>query len=55
MQKAEALFRANKTNEAATLYSRLAAIPLKAEQIELAKKRAAGEKPIQTNLEFPYH
>ena len=39
MKQAEALFRANKLKEATTWYSRLATIPLKAEQTELAKKR----------------
>jgi hypothetical protein len=49
MRQANALFITNKTNEAALLYSRLAAIPLKAEQIELAKKRAAGEHRADSN------
>lgn len=39
MKQAEALFRANKLKEAATLYARLATIPLKADETELAKKR----------------
>ena len=41
MEKANALFRENKVQEAAALYSRLATIPLKADQVELAKRRAA--------------
>ncbi len=39
MNKADALFRANKITEAATLYSRVATIPLKAAQVELARQR----------------
>ena len=41
MENANAAFSANKRPEAATLYSRLATIPLKAEQVELARKRLA--------------
>ncbi len=41
MEKANALFRANKMQEAAALYSRLATIPLRVDQVELARKRAA--------------
>jgi len=40
MEKANALFREKKVPEAATVYSRLATIPLKVEQVELAKERA---------------
>ena len=39
MEQANVLFRENKMQAAATLYSRLATIPLKVEQVELAKKR----------------
>ena len=39
LDKADALVRANKMREAATLYSRVATIPLKAKQVELAKER----------------
>ena len=49
MEKANALFRANKRPEAATLYSRLATIPLKAEQVELAKKRAGLAKRMDSS------
>ena len=49
MEKAKALFRANKRPEAATLYSRLATIPLKAEQVELAKKRAGLAKRMDSS------
>jgi len=49
VQQADTLFRANKTNEAAFLYSRLVTIPLKAEQIELARKRATGEHEADSN------
>ena len=41
IEKANALFSANKIQEAATLYSRLATIPLSVEQVELAKQRVA--------------
>jgi hypothetical protein len=41
MEKANAWFGANKIQEAATLYSRLATIPLSVEQVELAKQRVA--------------
>lgn len=41
MEQANALFRGNKMQEAATLYSRLATIPLRVEQVELARKRVA--------------
>lgn len=44
MNKADALFRANKISEAAALYSRVATIPLKADQVELAKKRSRRAK-----------
>jgi hypothetical protein len=40
MERAEALFRANKTREAAILYSRVAGLPLSNAEGELAKKRA---------------
>ena len=39
MEKANALFSANKIQEAATLYSRLATIPLRVDQVEMAKQR----------------
>jgi len=39
MAQANALFSGNKMQEAATLYSRLATIPLKVDQVDLAKKR----------------
>src|SRR5437879_1856778 len=39
MKKADTLFRAQKTNEAAVLYSGLATIPLKAREVEFAKGR----------------
>ena len=42
MEGANALYRAGKIQEAAGLYSRLASIPLKAEQVELARKRLPG-------------
>ncbi len=45
MKAANERFRAKKLNEAAILYSRLAAIPLHTGQVELAKKRAGN--PIQ--------
>ena len=41
MKRADALFSANNRAEAARLYSRLATIPLKADQVELARKRMA--------------
>jgi hypothetical protein len=41
MEKANALFRENKVQNAATVYSRLATIPLKADPVELAKQRLA--------------
>ena len=41
MEKANALFRANKLSEAAAMYSRLATIPLKVDQVEVAMKRAS--------------
>ncbi|MEY2427601.1 MAG: hypothetical protein QOJ40_486 [Verrucomicrobiota bacterium] len=44
MNRADALFRANKRKEAAELYSRVATIPVKADQVELAKKRIS-QKP----------
>lgn len=40
MKRADALFRANQEQTAADLYSRLATIPVKAEQVESARKRA---------------
>jgi hypothetical protein len=43
MKEADALFGANKRKEAAGLYLRLATIPLKVEQVELARKRAAWD------------
>ncbi len=39
MEKANALFRVNKIQEAATLYSRLATIPLRVDQVEMARQR----------------
>jgi hypothetical protein len=39
MNRADALFRANKTEEASALYSKVATISLKADQVELARKR----------------
>jgi len=39
MEKADARFRAKELRDAAKLYSRVAAIPLKADQVELAKER----------------
>ena len=48
MKKADALFRASKLKKTAVLYSRLARIPLKADQVELAKKRAAKENPADS-------
>jgi hypothetical protein len=41
VEKANALFRGGKTQEAANLYSRLATMPLKVDQVDLAGKRAA--------------
>jgi hypothetical protein len=41
LERADTLFRAGKIQEAASLYSRLATIPLKIEQVELARERAA--------------
>jgi len=41
MEKANDLFGANKMREAARVYSRLATLPLKVEQVELAGKRLA--------------
>jgi len=46
MNKADALFRANKMKEAATLYSRVATLPLKAAQVELARKRMTQTTPL---------
>ncbi len=45
MKQADAQFRAKKMDEAATLYSRLATIPLNTDPVELARKRAGN--PIQ--------
>ncbi|MBI3848914.1 MAG: hypothetical protein HY298_01290 [Verrucomicrobia bacterium] len=42
MKKADALFQANKSNEAAALYSRMAMIPAKSGQVSLAKNRATN-------------
>ena len=42
MKEADALFSANKMKEAAVMYSRLATIPLKVDQVELARKRMAA-------------
>ncbi len=39
MEKANALFSANKIQEAAALYSRLATIPLRVDQVEMARQR----------------
>ncbi len=41
MKKANTLFRANQMKEAAALYSRLATIPVRNQQVELAKRRSA--------------
>ncbi len=41
LQQADALYRAKQTKEARALYERLATLPLKAEPVERAKKRAA--------------
>jgi len=40
MQKADRLYRANEIQEAKPLYARLAAVPVKAEQVRLAAQRA---------------
>jgi hypothetical protein len=40
LKRANALFRANKQQEAAALYGRLATISLNADEVELAKRRA---------------
>ena len=40
MKKANTLFRANQMKEAAALYSRLATIPVRNQQVELAKRRS---------------
>ncbi|PYI87701.1 MAG: hypothetical protein DME26_05335, partial [Verrucomicrobia bacterium] len=39
MEKANAFFSANKIQEAATFYSRLATIPLRVDQVEMARQR----------------
>src|SRR5438552_3575991 len=39
MEKANGLFSANKIQEAAALYSRLATIPLRVDQVEMARQR----------------
>ena len=49
MKKADALFRANQLKEAATLYSKLATMSLKSDQVEVAKKRAAEAARTQSN------
>jgi len=41
MKKANTLFRANQVKAAAALYSRLATIPVRDQQVELAKRRSA--------------
>ena len=48
LKKANQLFRAKKMKEAATLYSGLATIPLRAEQVDLAKKRAVKAARIDS-------
>jgi hypothetical protein len=40
MQKADELYRARKIQEAKVLYARLAAVPVKAEQVKWAAQRA---------------
>ena len=49
VKQADALFRAGKLKKAAVLYSRLATIPLKDDQVELAKKRATKENQTYSN------
>lgn len=49
MEKANAWFRANKIQESATLYSRLAAIPLRVDQVDLAKQRMVQATRTDSN------
>ena len=49
MEKADALFRAGNVTNAAILYSRLATIPLSADQVKLAKKRIAQATRTDSN------
>jgi hypothetical protein len=49
LETANGLFGANRSEEAAALYSRVATIPLPAPEVELARKRMKETRPGRTN------